>query len=127
MIQKFEEGRDSDGGKKAKADSSEEAGGQSRKKKNEYEGADARKRNAGKPLDDGEPSGEVIRWYRVRKTWADSKSQKGAYKILDNAKQCADQNPGYKVFDADGKVVYEPKAAEPECRFLLESVCRIST
>lgn len=57
--------------------------------------------------------GEVIRWYRVRKTWDDSKTQKGAYKILDNAKKCADQNPGYKVFDADGKVVYEPKAAEP--------------
>ena len=57
--------------------------------------------------------GEVIRWYRVRKSWADAKSQKGAYKILDNAKKCADQNPGYKVFDADGKVVYEPKAAEP--------------
>ena len=57
--------------------------------------------------------GEVIRWYRVRKSWTDSKSQKGAYKILDNAKKCADQNPGYKVFDADGNVVYEPKAAEP--------------
>ena len=57
--------------------------------------------------------GEVIRWYRVRKSWADAKSQKGAYKILDNAKKCADQNPGYKVFDADGKVMYEPKAAEP--------------
>ena len=57
--------------------------------------------------------GEVIRWYRVRKSWADAKSQKGAYKILDNTKKCADQNPGYKVFDADGKVVYEPKAAEP--------------
>ena len=28
-------------------------------------------------------------------------------------KKCADQNLGYKVFDADGKVVYEPKAAEP--------------
>lgn len=55
---------------------------------------------------------EVIRWYRVRKTWADSKTQKGAYKILDNAKKCADQNRGYKVFDADGKVVYEPEAAE---------------
>lgn len=55
---------------------------------------------------------EVIRWYRVRKSWADSKTQKGAYKILDNAKKCADQNPGYKVFDAGGKVVYEPKAAE---------------
>lgn len=60
--------------------------------------------------------GEVIRWYRVRKSWADSKTQKGAYKILDNAKKCADQNPGYKVFDADGKVVYEPKAAEPEVK-----------
>ena len=57
--------------------------------------------------------GEGVRWYRVRKSWADSKSQKGAYKILDNAKKCADQNPGYKVFDVDGKVVYEPKAAEP--------------
>lgn len=57
--------------------------------------------------------GEGIRWYRVRKSWADSKTQKGAYKILDNAKKCADQNPGYKVFDADGKVVYEPKAAKP--------------
>ena len=58
-------------------------------------------------------SGEVIRWYRVRMSWADAKSQKGAYKILDNAKKCADQNPGYKVFDADGKVVYEPKTADP--------------
>ena len=54
-----------------------------------------------------------IRWYRVRKSWADAKSQKGAYKILDNAKRCAEQNSGYKVFDADGKVVYEPKEAEP--------------
>lgn len=54
-----------------------------------------------------------IKWYRVRKTWADSKTQKGAYKILGNAKKCADQNPVYKVFDADGNVVYEPKVAEP--------------
>ena len=63
--------------------------------------------------DSKDSGGEVIRWYRVRKSWADAKSQKGAYKILDNAKKCADKNPGYKVFDADGKVVYEPKAAEP--------------
>ena len=56
---------------------------------------------------------ETIKWYRVRKNWADSKTQKGAYKILDNAKKCADQNPGYKVFDANGNVVYEPKADEP--------------
>lgn len=60
--------------------------------------------------------GEVIRWYRVRKSWTDSKSQKGAYKVLANAKKCADQNPGYKVFDTDGNVVYEPKAAEPSVK-----------
>ncbi|MBR3183569.1 MAG: N-acetylmuramoyl-L-alanine amidase [Mogibacterium sp.] len=65
-----------------------------------------------KPADDS----QKIKWYRVRKTWADSKTQKGAYKILNNAKKCADQNPGYKVFDADGKVVYESKAAEPEVK-----------
>lgn len=49
--------------------------------------------------------------YRVRKTWSDSKTQKGAYKVLANAKTCADKNAGYKVFDANGKVVYEPKAS----------------
>ena len=46
--------------------------------------------------------------YRVRKTWEDSKTQKGAYKILENAKKCADANPGYTVFNADGKAVYSP-------------------
>ena len=44
--------------------------------------------------------------YRVRKTWPDSKSQKGAYNILANAKACADKNPGYSVFDTDGNAVY---------------------
>lgn len=33
--------------------------------------------------------------------------------MLGNARKCADQNPGYKVFDADGRVVYETKTAEP--------------
>lgn len=47
--------------------------------------------------------------YRVRKTWSDSKSQKGAYKILANAKACADKNPGYSVFDTDGNAVYTSK------------------
>ena len=63
--------------------------------------------------DSGGASGSgtsTVRWYRVRKDWADSKSQKGAYKLLDNAKKCADANPGYKVFDADGSVVYSPAA-----------------
>lgn len=44
--------------------------------------------------------------YRVRKTWSDAKSQKGAYKILANAKKCADANPGYSVFDSKGTLVY---------------------
>lgn len=67
-----------------------------------------------KPVEPEKPEDKTtIKWFRVRKTWKDSKTQKGAYKILDNAKKCADQNPGYKVFDADGKVVYEPKAVVP--------------
>ena len=64
----------------------------------------------------GGSSDNGIKWYRVRKTWEDSKTQKGAYKILDNAKKCADENPGDKVFDVDGNVVYEPKAKEPEVK-----------
>jgi LysM repeat protein len=44
--------------------------------------------------------------YRVRKTWADAKSQKGAFKVLDNAKKCADANPGLSVFDAVGAKIY---------------------
>lgn len=48
--------------------------------------------------------------YRVRKTWADSKSQLGAYKVLQNAKAKADANPGYSVFDAGGTVVYAGKS-----------------
>ena len=50
--------------------------------------------------------------YRVRKSWPDSKSQKGAFKSLNNAKKCADNNAGYKVFDAKGKVVYTGKQSK---------------
>lgn len=45
-------------------------------------------------------------WYRVRKNWADSKSQLGAYHSLANAKAKADANPGYAVFDESGKAIY---------------------
>lgn len=44
--------------------------------------------------------------YRVRKTWADAKSQIGAYGDLNNAKAIVDKNAGYFVFDSNGKVVY---------------------
>lgn len=58
---------------------------------------------------------EPEKWYRVRKTWADTKSQKGAYKVLKNAKACADKNEGYSVFDWSGNVVYAPsKTSEPD-------------
>lgn len=53
-------------------------------------------------------------YYRVRKTWADSKSQVGTYRILSNAKAKADENTGYSVFDNDGNVVYAPSAAKVE-------------
>lgn len=49
---------------------------------------------------------EVQPWYRVRKTWADAKSQLGAYHNLDKAKECVDDNPGYSVFDEAGKAIY---------------------
>ena len=50
--------------------------------------------------------------YRVRKSWADSKSQKGAFSVLANAKQCADSNKGYSVFDGNGKKVYPADAPD---------------
>lgn len=52
------------------------------------------------------PSAAATGLYRVRKSWADAKSQKGAFKSLDNAKKCADSNNGYAVFDTNGKQVY---------------------
>lgn len=49
--------------------------------------------------------------YRVRKTWTDSKSQVGAYSVLDNAKRNCPS--GYSVYDESGKAVYTKKSAEP--------------
>lgn len=64
-----------------------------------------------------------VAWYRVRKTWVDAKSQKGAFKILENAKKCADTNPGYSVFDVNGVNIYTPKTttpAAPDVPFLVK-------
>lgn len=44
--------------------------------------------------------------YRVRKAWNNSGSQKGAFSVLANAKKCADENPGYTVFNSSGEAVY---------------------
>lgn len=58
--------------------------------------------------------------YRVRKTWKDVKSQKGAFNDLSNAKKCADENKGYSVFDENGKAVYTSKAANSTSSFKVQ-------
>ena len=56
------------------------------------------------------PTPSVNEMYRVRKTWADAKSQIGAYRILENAIAACDKaGINYKVFDSKGNQVY-PKA-----------------
>ena len=58
----------------------------------------------------GEAS-DVVKYYRVRKSWEDAVSQLGAYTVLANAKAMADKHPGYEVYDWNGKQVY-PEVAE---------------
>ena len=65
------------------------------------------------------PSAATEQLYRVRQSWGNAKTQKGAYKILANAKKCADNNPGYYVFDANGKAVY-PVSATASSSFMVD-------
>lgn len=59
-----------------------------------------------KRLRGGSPTNKTSsRLYRVRKSWSDAKSQKGAFRNLANAKRCANRF-GLKVFDLNGKIVY---------------------
>lgn len=58
----------------------------------------------------------IQKLYRVRKTWTDTKSQKGAFSSLDNAKECCQSaGSGYHVFDWNGVKVYSytPPKVEP--------------
>lgn len=48
--------------------------------------------------------------YRVRKSWTDTKSQKGAYSDLNNAIKECNKHSGYKVYDEKGNQVH-PKAS----------------
>ena len=60
------------------------------------------------------PIPEKKQLYRIRKTWADSKSQIGAYSNLDNAKTACDKaGADYYVFDESGKAVYPVAATHP--------------
>lgn len=49
--------------------------------------------------------------YRVRKYWEDAASQLGAFKVLNNAKRCANENAGYSVFDGSGNEVYAGRSS----------------
>ena len=51
-------------------------------------------------------SSDMIKYYRVRKSWGDAASQLGAYSVFDNAKAMADKHPEYKVYDLNGKQIY---------------------
>lgn len=58
------------------------------------------------PAADGN-GGTVEKYYRVRLSWANSASQTGAYKSLENAKKNC--GVGYTVYDWNGKAVYSNK------------------
>lgn len=57
-------------------------------------------------LNDSPQTSTTTGYYRVRKTWEDAKSQLGAFKKLEYAKNLADKNKGYYVFDDSGKAIY---------------------
>lgn len=55
-------------------------------------------------------NGKVIDRYAVRRSFDDTKYQLGLFHILQNAKNMADINWGYKVYDTETKeLVYEPQ------------------
>lgn len=61
--------------------------------------------------------------YRVRLTWDDKDSQKGAFKDYDNAKKCADANPGYSVFNSKGECLYtSPKKEKFKVRVTINDL-----
>ena len=98
--------------RKSWSDSKTQAGAY-KKLENAKKKADEKKAEGYKVFDwDGnvvyEPT--TAQLYRVRKTWADSKSQIGAYKSLERAIKVADEHECYKVFDSNGACVYEPVA-----------------
>ena len=43
--------------------------------------------------------------YRVRKSWTEADTQKGAFAVLENAKACAQNWSGYHVFDNVGNMI----------------------
>ena len=70
----------------------------------------------------------VEKLYRVRKTKDDAKTQKGAFKNLEGAKECCQSaGPGYNVFDWNWKIVYSYTAPKTETPKVEETKPQTST
>ena len=69
------------------------------------------------PTQAGEP-------YRVRKAWGTTmEGQIGAFYSLENAKKCADENPGYYVYDGEGNRIY-PEITQASGSNILEQCAK---
>jgi hypothetical protein len=63
--------------------------------------------NKSEPAKKEETTTTVKKVYRVRKSWTNAASQKGAFANLANAKACCQKaGAGYKVYDWEGNEVY---------------------
>lgn len=81
---------------------------------------EANKRLGGQPQPQPTPEKDL---YRVRKSWDDAKSQKGAFKNLDNAKKCCDDYPGYSVYNSKGECLYtSPKKEKFKVRVTINDL-----
>lgn len=69
-----------------------------------------------KYLTDAKPTVKNI--YRIRKSWADAKSQIGAFSSLENAKKSC--KTGYSVFDANGVNIYTSKTTASAVPFKIK-------
>jgi len=90
-----------------------------------YGQAQAKRTTFGGAVTTATPQKEL---YRVRKTWADSKSQLGAYSILDNAKKTCDKaGVGYYVFNSKGEIVYPVAKEEKEENAIIIDTSKVNT
>ena len=65
------------------------------------------------------PTSDKPYYYRVRKSWEDKNSQIAACVVLQNAKNIVDLNPGYRVYDEEGRCVYPVEEQETFTPYLV--------
>lgn len=71
------------------------------------------------------PTTTTTKYYRVRKSWNDAKSQIGAYTSLENAKKVC--KSGYKIYDWNGKQVYPEVKKETVVNTYLPGTYKVTT